>query len=61
MECPRHPGCEARYRCEKYEVMMCERCMTCRSPKVHCKYRQQCLIWELLKEEIEKEEAEKKR
>lgn len=47
MQCPIHPDLEARFRCEKYAVMMCERCMKCRSPKTHCKHRQQCMIWEL--------------
>jgi len=52
MQCPNHPDLPARYRCEKYDVSMCERCIKCRSPKVHCKHRQQCIIWELLKEEL---------
>jgi len=51
MKCPNHPDLEARYRCEKYDVMMCERCMKCRSPKIHCKHRVQCMIWELAGEE----------
>ncbi len=48
MQCPKHPELPARFRCEKFDVPMCEKCMKCRSPKTHCKHRQQCMIWELL-------------
>jgi hypothetical protein len=53
MQCPNHPDLPARYRCEKYDVEMCERCMKCRTPKIHCKHREQCIIWKLVEEEFE--------
>ncbi|RJP25056.1 MAG: hypothetical protein C4520_02760 [Candidatus Abyssobacteria bacterium SURF_5] len=52
MQCPRHPGSSAEFRCEKYDVMMCEKCMECRSPKTHCKHRRQCIIWRLVEEKF---------
>ncbi len=51
MQCPKHPDLPARFKCEKFEVRMCERCMECRSPELYCKFRQHCVIWELLEEE----------
>ena len=49
MQCPNHPDLPARYKCEKYDVSMCEKCIKCRTPKIHCKHRQGCIIWELVK------------
>lgn len=58
MQCPKHPDLTARFRCEKYDLWMCERCMECRSPEIYCKHRQQCMIWELLRESYEEDSAE---
>jgi hypothetical protein len=57
MQCPIHPDLPAMYKCEKYMVSMCKRCMRCRSPKVHCGARQHCLIWRLTEEKFEADEA----
>jgi len=47
-----------RFRCEKFDVNMCERCMECRSPELHCKHRQQCLIWEFTQEDLDGDKDE---
>ena len=56
-QCPTHGGHPAKYRCEKFEVEMCELCMKCRSPKLHCKHREHCVIWRLVEEDLAKEET----
>ncbi len=51
MRCPKHPDLPARFRCEKLDINMCERCLACRDPELYCKHRQQCVIWELTEED----------
>ncbi len=51
--CPNHPELPAKFWCEKFDVYMCEKCLECRAPDLHCKHRQQCLIWELTKEDLD--------
>ncbi len=58
MQCPKHPDLPARFRCEKYALEMCERCMECRSPDIYCKHRPQCMIWELLREDYDENPTE---
>ena len=58
MQCTKHPELPARFRCEKLDVNMCERCMECRSPELHCKHRTQCIIWELTEEDLDGEREE---
>ena len=38
-QCPNHPDRQARFRCMKYGIDMCEECMRCRDPHIYCKYR----------------------
>lgn len=61
MRCPKHPELETRFRCEKFDVYMCEKCMECRSPDLHCKHRQACIIWELTREDLDSDRKDNKR
>jgi hypothetical protein len=45
--CAGHPELEGRYYCNKYGRYLCDACATCADPKLYCKYRSQCIIWEL--------------
>jgi hypothetical protein len=56
MECRRHPEEEAKAVCEKFGVGYCRLCCDdpdlpegcgCSSPRQHCKFRSQCLVWEM--------------
>ena len=43
--CERHPDRETSYLCMKHNVYLCEECLHCRDPKIHCKYRASCPIF----------------
>jgi len=43
--CACHPEIETSHRCMKHEVYLCKECLTCRDPKVYCKFRPSCPIW----------------
>jgi len=50
--CQNHPEREAVARCIKFNRRFCSECMEsgeaeCLSPDSHCKYRPQCLVWEM--------------
>jgi len=47
--CPNHPDCQAKFRCMKYGIDMCEECLRCLDPKAYCKYRSACPIHFMLK------------
>lgn len=47
--CANHPDEEGRYYCSKYGRHLCECCAVCADPKLYCKFRSQCIIWELEK------------
>jgi len=56
MKCRNHPDREAIATCQKYETGFCEECCECLNidyccecidPKLYCKFRTQCLIWEM--------------
>lgn len=47
--CINHPETEAVYQCQKYQLRYCRECITCRDPKLYCKFRSACLIWFALK------------
>ncbi len=49
MKCTNHPDREATFRCAKDDVYLCEECLKCRSPKIYCKFRTSCIIWEMEK------------
>jgi len=49
-KCIEHPDEETNYLCMKHNIYLCENCLTCRDPKLYCKFRQSCPIWFVYKE-----------
>lgn len=49
MNCVNHIEREGVYFCQKYSRYFCETCMKCSDPKLYCKFRSMCIIWELVK------------
>jgi len=51
MQCRNHPDREAAVACQKMEIGYCRECLqnceACTDPCGYCKFRSQCLIWEL--------------
>lgn len=47
VRCVNHPEVEGNFYCSKYARHLCEVCATCADPKLYCKFRPQCIIWEL--------------
>ena len=51
MKCRNHQDREARVICQKMETGYCRECFetieTCTDPSGYCKFRTQCIIWEL--------------
>jgi len=47
MNCERHPDRKATGYCEKYNRYLCEDCMHCQDPSIYCKFRKQCVVWEI--------------
>jgi len=59
-KCINHPDRETSYICLKHQVYLCEDCLTCRDPKIYCKYRSSCPIWFISKRQQKwDEEAQK--
>ena len=50
MSCCPENSSEARYKCEKHQVYMCEACLECKDPDLYCKFRPSCMIHFLEKE-----------
>jgi len=44
-KCVNHPDRDTNLVCMKHGVYMCEDCIACRDPKIHCKFRPSCPIW----------------
>ena len=44
-KCINHPDRETNFMCMKHNIYMCEECMACRDPEIHCKFRSSCPIW----------------
>ncbi len=44
-KCSCHPEIETSWLCMKHNLYLCEDCLTCRDPKIYCKYRSSCPIW----------------
>jgi hypothetical protein len=42
--CIHHPDRQTRYICQKHNVYLCEECLTCKDPKIYCKFRSACPI-----------------
>ncbi len=56
MNCKNHPERQAVAVCQKYNIGYCRECCEfldinecckCSDPKLYCKFRTQCIIWEL--------------
>ncbi len=47
MNCIRHPDRPAFSICQKYHQGYCEECCRCTDPKGYCKYRMQCIGWQI--------------
>ena len=63
MQCRNHPDREAFALCQKNETGFCmtccefmniDHCCECASPKLYCKFRTQCMIWELSRDRLKK-------
>ncbi len=61
-KCRNHPDLEGVFPCLKHQIAYCQSCFeegpSCSDPKLYCKFRPQCLIYESQKE---REDEEKKR
>ena len=62
MNCRYHPDREARVVCQKMNFGYCEQCleecMACTDPCGYCRFRTQCIIWEMCKRSARKRELE---
>lgn len=51
MKCQFHADRDARVTCQKMEIGYCQECLdhceACTDPCGYCKFRPQCIIWEL--------------
>jgi len=44
-KCTNHPDRETSFLCMKHNIYLCEECLECRDPDIHCKFRSSCPIW----------------
>lgn len=44
-KCVNHPNRYTNFICMKHNIYLCEDCLTCRDPNIHCKFRPSCPIW----------------
>ncbi|PIP41685.1 MAG: ferredoxin [Desulfobacterales bacterium CG23_combo_of_CG06-09_8_20_14_all_51_8] len=44
-KCVNHPGRETNFVCMKHNHYLCEECLKCVDPNIHCKFRSSCPIW----------------
>lgn len=47
MKCFHHPEREAFAFCMKYKEAYCQECCSCRHAHDYCKFRTQCLNWQI--------------
>jgi len=63
VQCKYHPDREAYITCQKMEIGYCEECLenceACTDPCVYCKFRQQCVIWEICRKSEKRYRLEK--
>jgi hypothetical protein len=45
--CARHADTPAIHNCAKYGRYLCEDCLCCQDPKLFCRWRTSCVIWEV--------------
>ncbi len=64
MKCKNHPGRDAIAICQKHEVGFCreccecfhfDSCCDCLDPRLYCKFRTGCVIWEVSRERRRKD------
>ena len=64
MRCRIHPEREALAVCQKHEAGFCrdcceclniDQCCECLDPKLYCKFRSQCIIWEMSRDRRKKD------
>lgn len=64
MKCRYHPDRDVAVRCSKMEIGYCQECLdlceACTDPCGYCKFRTQCIIWELCKRSEKKADLERK-
>jgi hypothetical protein len=57
-KCRHHPDRDACVVCQKMEVSYCQECLdncrACTDPCLYCKFRRECVIWELCRKEARK-------
>jgi hypothetical protein len=57
-KCRHHPDRDACVRCQKMEFGYCQECLdlckACTDPCLYCKFRPECVIWELCRKEAKK-------
>ena len=44
-KCANHPERETSFHCMKHGIYLCDACLACRDPEIHCKFRSSCPIW----------------
>lgn len=44
-KCVNHPDRETNFLCMKHNIYLCEECLKCPDPEIHCKFRSSCPIW----------------
>ncbi|MCF8131244.1 MAG: hypothetical protein K9N10_22255 [Deltaproteobacteria bacterium] len=58
MQCRNHPERDAVIPCQKHLTGYCAECLdmgiSCTDPSIYCKFRPQCVIWEMGREERKK-------
>ncbi len=49
--CVNHPDRPARWHCMKFSMNFCDECAKCPHPEGYCRFRPQCLIFQMSGEE----------
>ena len=55
--CVNHPEKETSYKCMKYEIFFCEKCLKCNDPDLYCKFRPSCAIHFLSEKSFDSEDV----
>jgi uncharacterized 2Fe-2S/4Fe-4S cluster protein (DUF4445 family) len=49
VSCYKHSENPGKYYCSKYNRYVCDECAACQDPKLYCKFRKMCFLWEVVK------------